>query len=188
MHDTHYINVNEHILGNFHLFPGCKSHFVDLQNSIRNKLELNNESHEIPKDLAIKTLKSIERTSKFTSFITKPVVVILTGTILFGAAIGLALATNAALGTLALVITLTALSIIFGGIGGGLIGFGIQNSCNEFLPKLSRAYYEQAKEARRLIDELEGKAEVEGNAPRVQWDGIALEKKRFGFVDLLNAI
>jgi hypothetical protein len=132
---------------------------VDLKASLREKLNCLPGNHKIEKAVALNALKSIARVSAFKSFITKPVVVILTGLLIvalgtFAAVAGGLLA--ASLGSIALMIAVRVVAFVFGLVGGGLIGWGFfQGLYTSNLKNLSNEYAEQAKDARRMIAEIE---------------------------------
>lgn len=140
----------------FYLCPCASRTEVGLHKSVREKLKLEDgRSHEITKDAALKALKSIERASKFKSFVFNPKVVILTGFLLVGASVALEVAAKLLLPVPLIAIALTIASFVLGAIGGFLAGYGISNTCNNVLPQISGIYRKQAQDARTAIDRLE---------------------------------
>lgn len=112
---------------------------------IRKELKIGQESHEITKAVAIKALKSIERSSKLKSIV-KPTLIVLTGIALFAGGIALAVFAPT-LPMLALAVALFVvghLGAVFGGFFaalGGIISYTEEN--------------DRAEHARRLINKLE---------------------------------
>jgi hypothetical protein len=154
---SNYTPLGQSAIYGFRLTRWSKPFYVDLNISMKEKLKLDNGRHEVTKDVAIKALKQIERASRFKSFITKPAVVILTGIALLGASIGLAFATNAIVGSVALIVSLKVAAYVIGATGGIFVGYGLRNIVTRFLPVLSSEYNKQAQQARQYIQELEDK-------------------------------
>ncbi len=112
--------------------------------SLKESFEKRSEGERLTNDTALKILKNIERSSTTKAFISSPIVYFPVSVLILS--IGLLLPPAGFI--------MTALGIILSGIGGGLLGYSIQNTFNEFLPALSEAFSEQAKLAREYIDEI----------------------------------
>lgn len=124
---------------------------VDVQNSLRKKLNLGNSPEVLTEETVIQALKSIKRESRLKSLISKPGVVLLSSVALMGLCVPIGFAAHAAIGIVALAISLKVATIFFGSISCGWAVLGLQILLQ---PSLSKAYKDQGSEAHKLIEKL----------------------------------
>lgn len=141
------IHIHNRPTPDFTLFG--KTFNLNLHESVKNKIK--HKDHPVTQEV-LKALKSIERNSKVKSFVTKPLVILITG--IAAVAIGTILTAIASIFSAAMV----GLGLMIGGLTLGLSGT-VLTMMGRFemdsFSRVSRAYNDQAVEARQLIDEIE---------------------------------
>lgn len=134
----------------------CSEPFqLDIHNELRRKLEKNVGQEVITKDVALKALKQIERSSKIKAFISHPIVIVLTSGLLVLAALLLTTTATNVLMVVALAVTLKAFSTFVSLTGEALLTYFLISMCSQPLSKLMEAYMDQAIKARQLIEDIE---------------------------------
>ncbi len=144
-----YIAINEHY----------REFNIDLSHALRSKLKLGDGPEMIEKDVALKALKSIERSSNIKAFVTNPRVILYTGFILLGLSAAVSIIAAGVIMTVALATALNVASLIADMFAGAFLTIGIGAACNcggfKFLGVVSHAYDQQAGEAHAYIIQLE---------------------------------
>lgn len=133
---THYPNKT------FALFSWTPSFCVDINRSVRAKLRT---GEQLTHEKALEIFKQIKWESDALSFLAKSIVLI---------PLSLAIITAGFL-IPPFSLDLLVIGALVCGLGGGILGFSIENTWNGFLPELSQAYSEQRQRASEYIQMLE---------------------------------
>ena len=136
------LNIEHYPGRKFSMFSFTPEFSVDLNKSVKDKL---NEGEQLTNATALKILKQIKLKSDIISFLTKSIVAIS-----FSAGVVVAGFCIPAAGT-----ALFVAGIFVRALGGGMLGYSIENSFNGFLSQLSQAYRDQSQRAGEYIRTLE---------------------------------
>lgn len=137
------LNIDHYPNKNFKVFSFTPVFTIDLNQSVKERLKA---GEVLTNATAIKIFKQIKLQSDILSFLTKPIVLISLGASIFLAGL-LIPATGLALG---------AARVLVCALGGGILGFSIENYfLSSFLSQISEAYADQSKRAAEYIKKLE---------------------------------
>ena len=145
-------NIEHYPNRRFDIFPFTPTVSVDLNKSVKKKLS---DGEQLTNATALNILKQIKWESDILSFLTKPIVAIVLSNGVLGAGLCIPAAG----------IVLWLARIFVSVLGGGMLGFSIENSfrclgkslCIKGLfPQLSQAYSDQSQRANEYIRTLEG--------------------------------
>lgn len=148
------ITIPANIYGEYSLFPGVNNIQVGLLQSMKDNLEIEGRE-EVTKEVAIQALKSVEMYSKIKAFMSKPIVIILTGAFFLSAALALNIAVNLLFPVLPLLVILKVMALCLTVLGLGTIGYGIRQIFNKTWSNVYQFYQSQALDAHAWIERLE---------------------------------
>lgn len=146
------INIEHYPNKNFSIFPFTPVFSVDLNKSVKEKL---NEGEQLTNATALKILKQIKWKSDIFSFLTKPIVAIALSAGVFGVGLAISAAGAAGLAIPVVGIALVAAGLFVSVLGIAMVGHFIENSLNGLLSRLSQAYRDQSQRASEYIGTLE---------------------------------